>query len=63
MANYDHMYYGGVMGASLPSKMCEEAMQVEIQHTREMNVYTTCEHETVKDRCLTSIGMDLHEQE
>ena len=39
-----------------PPKWCEEAMQVEIQYMREMNVYTPCEHETVKEQGLTPIG-------
>ena len=56
MANYDHAYNDDVTGASLPSKLCEEAMQVEIQYTREMNVYTPCEHETVKEQGLTPNG-------
>ena len=50
IANYDHVYYDDVTGASLPSKWCEEAMQVEIQYMREMNVYTPCEQETVKEQ-------------
>ena len=50
------MYYDDVTGASLPSKLCEEAMQVEIQYTREMNVYTPCKHDTGKDQGLTPIG-------
>ena len=29
-----------VTGASLPSKLCEEAIQVEIQYMKEMDVYT-----------------------
>ena len=35
--------------------MSEEAMQVDIQYMREMNVYVPCEHETVKDQGLTPI--------
>ena len=46
-----------VTGASsLPSKLCEEAMLVEIQYMREMNVHTPCEHETVKEQGLSPIG-------
>ena len=30
MANYDHVYHDDVAGASLPSKLCEETMQVRI---------------------------------
>ena len=40
MADYDHVYYDNVTGASLPSKMSEEAMQLEIKYMKEMNVYT-----------------------
>ena len=40
MAKYDHVYCDDVTGASLPSLLCEEAMHVEIQYMREMNVYT-----------------------
>ena len=40
MAHYDHVYYDDVTGASLLSLLCEEAMQVEIQYMRDMNVYT-----------------------
>ena len=31
MADYDQVYYDSVTGASLPSKLCEEAMQLEIK--------------------------------
>ena len=31
MADYDQAYYDNVTGASLPSKVCEEAMHLEIQ--------------------------------
>ena len=40
MADYDQVYYDSVKGASLPSKICEEAMQLEIKYMKEMNVYT-----------------------
>ena len=56
MANYDHVYFDDVTGASLPSKLCEEAMQLEIEYTKEMNVYSPCEHDTVKEQGLTPIG-------
>ena len=39
MANYDHVYHNDVTGASLPSKLCEEAMQVEIQYMRDERVH------------------------
>ena len=53
MAKYNHVYYDDVTGASLQSKLCEEAMQVEMQYMREMNVYLSCE---VKNQGLTPIG-------
>ena len=56
MTNNDHVYHDDVTGASLPSKMCEEAMQLEIKYMKEMDVYTPCEHEAVKEQGLTSIG-------
>ena len=56
MADYDHVYYDNVTGASLPSKMCEEAMQLEIKYMKEMNVYTLCEHGAVKEQGLTPNG-------
>ena len=34
------LYYDSVTGASLPSKLCEEAMQLEIKYMKEMTVYT-----------------------
>ena len=55
MDDYDHVYYDNVTGASLPSKMCDVAMQLEIKYMKEMNVYTPCEHEAVKEQGLTSI--------
>ena len=41
MADYDRVYYESVTGASLPSKLCEEAMQLEIKYMKEMNVHST----------------------
>ena len=55
MASYDHLYHDDVTGASLPSKLCEEAIQVEIRHMKEVNVNTLCEYETVKEQGLTPI--------
>ena len=48
MVSDDHVYFDDVTGASLLPKLCEEAMQVEIQYMREMNVFTLCAYETVK---------------
>ena len=56
MAVYDHVYYDNVTGASLPSTLCEEAMQLGIKYMKEMNVYTPCEHGAVKEQGLTPIG-------
>ena len=56
MADYDHVHYDNVTSASLPSELCEEAMQLEIKTTKEMNVYTPCEHGAVKEQGLTPIG-------
>ena len=56
MADYDHVYYDNVTGASLPSEMCEEAMELEIKYMKEMNVYTPSEHGAVKEQGLTPIG-------
>ena len=56
MADYDHVYYGNVTSARLPSKLCEEAMQLEIKYMNEMSVYSLCEHGTVKEQGLTPIG-------
>ena len=56
MADYDHVYYDNVTGASLPSELCEEAMQLEIKYIKGMNVYTSCEHRAVKEQGLTPIG-------
>ena len=42
MADYDRVYYDSATGASLPSKLCEETMQLEIKYMKEMNVYTSC---------------------
>ena len=35
MTKYDHVYYDNVTGATLPSKMCEEDMQLEINERDE----------------------------
>ena len=56
VADYDHMYYDSVTGASLPSKLCEESRQLEIKYMKEMNVYTLCEHGAMKEQGLTPIG-------
>ena len=45
-----------VTGASLLSKLCEEAMQLDIKYMQEMNVKTPCEHGAVKEQGLTPIG-------
>ena len=37
----DQVYFDSVKGASLPSELCEEAMQLEIKYMKEMNVYTS----------------------
>ena len=50
------MFTTTVTGASLPSKLCEELMQLEIKCMKEMNVYTLCEHGGVKEQGLTPIG-------
>ena len=49
------VYYDDVTGASLPFKLCEEAMQVEIQYMRETNVFLPCEYETVKKQGLAQV--------
>ena len=54
MADYDH--YDNITVASLPCKLCEEAMQLEIKYMKEMNVYAPCEHGAVKEQGLTPIG-------
>ena len=41
MADNDQVYHDCVTGASLPSKLSEEAMQLEIKYMKEMN---TCIH-------------------
>ena len=56
MTDYDHVYCDSVTGASIPSKLCEETMQLEIKYMKEMNVYTPCEHRAVKEQGLTPIG-------
>ena len=40
MADYDHVYCDNVTGASLPSEMCEEVMQLGIKYMKETNVCT-----------------------
>ena len=44
------------IGASLPSKLCVEAMQIEIQYMREIDVHTPCVHETAEEPGFTPIG-------
>ena len=56
MADYDRVYYDTLTGASLSSKLCENAKQLEIKCMRQMNVYTLCEHGAVKVQGLTPIG-------
>ena len=56
MADYNHVYYDNVTGASLSCFLCEEAMQLEIKCMKEMNVYTPREHGAVKEQGLTPIG-------
>ena len=56
IGDYDQVYYYSVTGTSLLSKLCEEAMQLEIKYMKEMNVYTLCEHGAVKEQGLTPIG-------
>ena len=55
-ADYDRVYLDSVTGASLLSKLCEEAMQLEIKYMKEMNAYTPCEHGATKERGLPPIG-------
>ena len=40
IADCDHVFYDNGTGASLPSKLCEEAMQLEIKYMKEMNAST-----------------------
>ena len=64
MADYDHVYYDNVTGASLPSEMCEEAMELEIKYMKEMNVYTPFRARS-RERARTHSDWDtlaLHEQ-
>ena len=56
MADYDQIYYDRVTGASLPSKLREEAMQLKIKYMKDMNVFSLCEHGAVKEQGLTPIG-------
>ena len=56
MADYDQVYCDNVTGAAFPSKLCEEAMELEIKFMKEMNLYTPCEHEAMKEQGLSPIG-------
>ena len=56
MFDYDQVHYDSVTGASLPSELCEEAMQLEIKYMQGMNVYTLCKHGVVKEQGLAPIG-------
>ena len=38
MADHDGVYYDNMTGASLPSKLCEEAMQLEIMYMKELGL-------------------------
>ena len=53
--NYDHVYYDEVTGVAFPTKLCEEAVQLDVEYM-EMDVYTPCENETVMELGLTRIG-------
>ena len=55
-ASYDHEYHDQETGASLPSQLCEEAMQSVIKYMREIDAYTPCMQETLKEQGLTPIG-------
>ena len=56
MASYDHVYCDEVTGALLPTKLSEEVFQLEVTYMREMDVYTLCTQETLKEQGLTPIG-------
>ena len=56
MADYDRVCYDSVTGASLLFQLCEEAMQLEIEYIKDINVKTPCEHGAVKEQGLTPIG-------
>ena len=63
MTDYDQVYHDSVTGASLPSKLCEEAMQLEIKYVKEMNVFSPCEHGAVKEQGLSDWDtLGLYEQ-
>ena len=62
MADCDHVYHDNVTGAMHPSKLCEEAVQLELKFMKEMNVYTFCEHGDVKEQGLTPTGTRLCEE-
>ena len=53
--DYDRVFCDSVTGASLPSKLFEEAMQLEIKFMKEMNVHTHCWHGTVKEQGIIPI--------
>ena len=57
MASYDHVYCDEVKGALLPTNLSEEALQLEVKYMREMDVYTLCTQETLKEQGLTPIGI------
>ena len=64
MADCDQVYYDRVTSASLPSKLCEETMQLEIKYMKEMNVKTPCGARS-RERTRTHSDWDtlgLHEQ-
>ena len=56
MFDYDQVHYDSVTSASLLSKLCEKAMQLEIKYMQGMNVYTLCRHGVVKEQGLAPIG-------
>ena len=45
-----------VTGASPRTKLCVEAMQLEVKYKRKIDVYTFCTQETLKEQGLTPIG-------
>ena len=63
MADYDQVYYNSVTGASLPSKLCEEAMQLETKYMKEKCVHSL--QARSRERARTHSVWDtlgLHEQ-
>ena len=56
MDSYDHVCCDEVTGALLPTNLSEEARQLEVKYMREMDVYTPCTQETLKEQGLTPIG-------